>query len=84
MKPVHVTFEAKSTDDVKAKLQTLLDDLHGMGVLTMKGTVKEAKTITKPYNRNTFEVTVVFDEKGEWKGSPEGEWNKNPEGEWTE
>lgn len=60
--PFEVRFEAGTNDKVALKLQALLDDLHEFGVLNMKATVKEAKTNVGPYNRNTFEVFVVFDE----------------------
>ena len=60
--PFEVRFEVKNTEDVVSRLQNLLDDLHGFGVLKMKATVKEAKTNVGPYSRNTFEVFVVFDE----------------------
>ena len=57
---ITVRFETCRTDDVKARLQALLDELYGAGVLKMKGNVETAKENAMPYNRNTYEVSVVF------------------------
>lgn len=59
---IEVNFEIEKTGDAETQLQDLLDELHEVGILKMKGTVKTAKTNVGPYSRNTFEVSVEFDE----------------------
>ena len=57
-----VRLEVKKTDDVKAKIQELLDGLYKEGVLVRRGKVSVVKENVKPYYRNTYETIIMFDE----------------------